>query len=346
MKTGKSVLFWRVVGAISAVSIALCACLMALVFHENRRSYLINKDYYCSDCYSLSYSDGRIEVHNASTRKMTIKDIDWLFASDAYKDTLVIFSKNQRRGFFNRYTGEAVIPEQYRHAWIFSEGLAAVVKDDQIGFIDRMGKIVIGYQYPYLKDNNKKMDFVFRNGLCVMYDMSEKCGIINKKGDWVIQPCYDYIHNPLYGKRIFVENGKYGVCDDSMRVLIPPVYKYLTSHPEYAIVTCQNDSKQLLSYTGEIINPLVCDDVDRLYYATGQYNTNGDEILAFADCNIYSVSNNNGLIDLQGRPLTPPVYHRINAIDKGLFECTLQDLSSVIILNSEGKQVSAIKTIK
>lgn len=51
------------------------------------------------------------------TGKTTIKDIDWLLSAESCKDTLVVFSKNRKRGYFNRFIGEAVIPEQYTHAW-------------------------------------------------------------------------------------------------------------------------------------------------------------------------------------------------------------------------------------
>ena len=264
-----------------------------------------------------------------------------MFASEAYTDSLVIYSKNYRRGYFNRFTGEAVIPEQYTHAWIFSEGLGAVVKEDKVGFIDRRGEVVIDFQYPYLKDNDRRVDFVFHEGYCSMYDEEGKCGIINNKGEWVVKPQYDYVQNPLYGKRVFIQDGKYGLMDDSLHIVIPAEYRYITQTSDYAIVSRWDESRMQMSYKGEILNPMLYDMIDRLDYSTGKYFDDGTEIMASTGLYCYTVGNCRGLMDEKGKLVTPPDYSGIYAVNKHLFRATLFDRQSDVLLNEKGEVVKS-----
>ena len=57
--------------------------------------------------------------------------------------------------------------------------------------IDHHGKTVIDFQFPYAKDNKKQVGLVFHDGYSSMYDATGKCGIINKKGEWVLKPSYE-----------------------------------------------------------------------------------------------------------------------------------------------------------
>jgi hypothetical protein len=39
------------------------------------------------------------------------------------------------------------VPLEYENAWSFSEGLAAVLKGDKLGFIDTKGRIAVPFIY-------------------------------------------------------------------------------------------------------------------------------------------------------------------------------------------------------
>mgnify|MGYP003310390731 CR=1 FL=1 len=82
------------------------------------------------------------------------------------RDSLTVFrSMDGKRGFLNVNTGQIVIPARYRHAWVFSEGVAAVVgDDDSLRFIGYDGKAVFDRAFEY----DANYDYVFRDGLCIM----------------------------------------------------------------------------------------------------------------------------------------------------------------------------------
>lgn len=82
--------------------------------------------------------DGFVKTIDGET---TIKGIKWI-AKPLGMDSLVCYSDGEKRGYFNKFTGQPVIKPQYDHAWVFSDGLAAVDDDGWIKFIDATGKVV------------------------------------------------------------------------------------------------------------------------------------------------------------------------------------------------------------
>jgi hypothetical protein len=128
--------------------------------------------------------DGKVSIKNATTGKVTIKDIKLDWTAPSRNDSLAVFCSENKRGYYNMYTGEIAIPAQYRRAWVFSEGLAAVQKNGNIGFINRKGDVIIDFKYPF--HGNPLSEFIFDDGHCVVADTTGKCGVINKKGEYAI----------------------------------------------------------------------------------------------------------------------------------------------------------------
>lgn len=101
-------------------------------------------------CYSDTYisrnvkmhdeGDGKAWVFNTRTGKKTLSGIAWISKPLGAKDSLVVYSDGKKRGYFNKYTGEVVIPAKYAHAWVFSDGIASVEEDGIVKFIDTKGK--------------------------------------------------------------------------------------------------------------------------------------------------------------------------------------------------------------
>lgn len=330
-------------GRALAVIAVGCLCILTGTVlvneYERHQPYEERTEWYSSECRVTYYNKGGAAIENVVTGKTTMKNIDWMIAADLHPDTLVVFSKKQRRGYFDRYTGDIIIPEQYTHAWIFSEDVAAVVANDKVGFINRKGKTVIDFRFPYMKDNKKNVNFVFHDGYCSMYDETGKCGLINKKGEWVLDPQYDKIHTPVYKKRIFVKDGKWGVLDDSLRVAIPAEYTYIELMEDYAIVERPDEIRQQIAYTGEVLNPLLYYVVHRLDYSTGTYREDGSEVLASSGIYSYRIGNKFGLMDMNGKIITLPLYYNIDVVGKNLFNCTLGDLYSDVLLNEKGEMI-------
>lgn len=300
-KVGIAVTAWAFLAFISIPPIVSSCSQKDKVVSRATESGMILGD----DLVAVKTSDGKVSIKNTVTGKVTIKDIklDWTTASP--NDSLSVFCSDDKRGYYNAYTGEIAIPAQYRRAWVFSEGLAAVQKNGMIGFIDHKGNTAIDFKYPF--HGNSLSEFVFENGHCVVADTTGHCGVINKKGEWIIAPEYDYIN----------------------------IFK------EYAIVSKAGVRMQV-GYDGHIMNSFVLDSIKRLTYTVQERFENREGEIEYIDKEVdtglfsYRVGGRCGLMDSNCNRLTEPLYWKIVAVDKNMFRAILIDQYSEVILNAKG----------
>ena len=255
---------------------------------------------------AIKEGDGNITIKNTETGEVTAEKIKFDWTSASPNDSLGVFCSDGKRGYYNSYTGKIVVEAQYRRAWIFSEGLAAVQKNGQIGFINRKGEVVIQFRYPY--HGNPLTEFIFKNGHCVVADTTGKCGIINRNGEWTIQPKYDNID----------------------------------AYEEYVIASSAGIRKQM-TYDEKIINSFVVDNISVLTFTEIERYENKDGEIVYLDKEVktglfsYRVGGRCGLMDANCRRLTEPLYSRIIAVDRNMYRALLLDNYSEVIINAKGE---------
>ena len=258
------------------------------------------------DLLAVKTDDGKVSIKDVTTGKITIKDIKLDWTQRSRNDSLSVFCSDNKRGYYNMYTGEIAIPAQYRRAWVFEDGLAAVQKNGNIGFINHKGETVIDFMFPY--HGNPLNNFVFENGHCVVADTTGKCGVIDKVGKWLINPEYDNI----------------------------------SAYKEYAIVTKAGVTKQL-SYDGKVLNSFVLDNIKELTYKETERYENREGELEYVEKTVktglfaYCVGGRYGMMDKNCHRLTDPLYKSISAVSDNMFRATLLDHYSEVILNAKGE---------
>lgn len=151
-------------------------------------------------------------------------------------ENLLGFDQDGRWGFKNG-AGKYVIPPQFLFAeYKFSNGLAACA----ININPVQSPSVRYYQdYGYLDDGPQASRLpTFTPPQAADYLIDLKFGLINKSGDWVLKPKYDFIQPASDGMRLIRQNGKYGFISVDGKELIPPVYAGATGFVDgYAIVS-------------------------------------------------------------------------------------------------------------
>lgn len=257
---------------------------------------------------------GKCHIINPITTHVIVKDIDWYNYADS-KDSIILFAKNGKRGFCNILTNKVILePTAYTRAWMFSEGLAAVEKDGYIGFVNTDGKIAIACKYPYR--GNPLTEFVFHDGHCVVADTSNKLGVIDSKGHWVLKPQYDGIKLAK----------------------------------DYAIVYTKGDFKKQIDYSGNVLQDGIIDRINDIYYDVNYNDNESGEPASGRVQNLeyyaYEVGCYAGLVNSKGQFLTPPIYTFIIGITPTLFCATLQDDCSKVFINQNGQIVSDKPTMK
>lgn len=276
--------------------------------HQEEADYVYDEGLLLNDdLVAYRTKDGKISIWDTSKKKVTIKDIDLDWTTPSPNDSLAVFCTAGRRGYYNVYTGEIVVPAQYRRAWIFKDGLAAVQKNGNIGFINSRGEVVIDFKFPY--HGNPLCEFIFSNDHCVVADKAGKCGVIDKAGAW----------------------------------LIPPEYDFVSAYKDYAIVTKEGIAMQM-GYGGEVINAFVLDNLKELSYVAQEVMEGQDGSFKCYERTVqtglyaYCIGGRYGLMD--GRTmtrLTEPLYKKIRAVSGTMFLAYLLDSYSVVILNEKGE---------
>ena len=221
-------------------------------------------------------------------------------------DSIGVFKKDEKYGYYNNNTKGIVVSAIYENAWRFSEGLAGVIKDGLLGFINLKGETVIDFHYAYHK--SRLYEFIFHWGYCAVPNENGDCGVIDKTGRWVIQPKYNHAE---------------------------------VASSEYAIVAVPNGFKMQVDYDGNIINPYVIDEAERLLYTKNEKDSSTDDYKEYPTSFYkYRLNYSAGLMDGKGHFITKPIYNNVEAIDETLFLATLKDGVSVVVIDQMGNVVN------
>lgn len=304
---------------------------------------------------NLSYYDGYYGrdgyLRNGKNRKV-LKGIEWI-SMPMEGDSLVCFSDGNHRGYFHLRDGKVVVKPKYQHAWVFSEGLAAVDENGRVKFINPKGEVVINHLFAYNEDD---FGYVFHNGRCAVRDgVSGKMGLIDRSGEWVLPPDYDdiYLNDPFLQLRV---GKKQAILTFEMDTVIPLTAASFLICDTAILATCGDHSQRVYSRQGELLAASQFRGVEPLLYETTEVIyagiQDGDECdLSYsyyscpvlrkevATCLRYEGDLDwYGLMSPDGKALTPPKYISIKAVAKDLYLCET-DYGRGVMLNSKGKPV-------
>ena len=243
----------------------------------------------------------------------------------------------------NRFTGEVVIPAIYTRAWVFCEGIAAVEKDGELLFIDHAGRVVIDKDFTVMGEDPI---YAFLNGYCeVKNSLDGKTGLIDRQGNWVLLPEYDWVWycNGLWKVR---KDDSFGLFSAEMDTIFSTDKVEIAVMEDVIEVRYKNHTAKQFDYEGNVLVDFVIDDISTMRYETLELRPyeSGDGLEeymkhAVADCQMYMVRCGNtdyyGLMDRNGRRITPPDYEWIEAVAKDLYLCQPQG----VLINNQGKRV-------
>lgn len=329
---------------IGILALFICAAI-AYAIHDDicreniwlNRSDVSNRMQFIRKCYSNE--PGWISPQ-LSNEKL-IDNVEWVVTPEN-EDSLAVFSQNGKRGYFNRYTGREVIPAKYDAAWVFSNGIAAVAEDDSIRFINEKG--VPAMTKAFARDY--KLNHVFHGNYCIMGDGKGAIGLIDKTGNWIINPEYDEVipatHN--YWK---MRKGKgsaalwYAFTDKAEPVNMDGV-KLLEINEDLGVIyTLPNHLKLIVDFDGNRQEKFLCQDIEPMYYNSDNRDKEGNLIEERTTLYRYRISDGyEGLCKANGDIVTEPLYWMVKPIGKDLYHCTYKDTNSGVIINSNGEITS------
>lgn len=222
-----------------------------------------------------------------------------------FTDSLLVFGNGESYGLMKR-TCEIVVPNKYDEIGVLSDGLAIVVSEDYLGYINARGEEIIEPIFDLIPNYLDRSQF--RDGAAVV-SKNDLFGIINTKGKEIIPFKYDELGS--WGELISAKKkGKWGYINRANVMVINPIYDFAeTFVGNVALV-------QELSLFGAI-------------------SKNGDKIIETAYNNIEIVKNgylivNNGalygIVNSKGATIVPMIYQSIRVFDE----------NTLILTNTEG----------
>ncbi|MBR5604569.1 MAG: WG repeat-containing protein [Bacteroidales bacterium] len=330
-----------IVASFFLIAVAFAA-LVAYAIYDDAKGMWYADESLSDDVVVYYYADDTYRVYNKSTEKYTTPRIDWV-TDAASGDSLGVYAVDDRRGFINVKNGEIIIDAKtndYEKAWVFSEGLAAVMKDGKVGFIDANNKLVIPFRFDYSSTRWGDAGYLFHDGYCIMTNKDGKMGLIDTNGSWIVDAEYDEIWTAhSNGSRIFVNDGKHGVLDSCGNVLYPAEYFYIDILDDGFVLT-KDGRKWQEDYEGNVVNPFVIDGVNSyMKYPVSYSNEYGIEY-ALSDYAEYYVNRNSGIMNrITGRPITPALFEDVNMISDKLFEVQDAETYDWYIIDLDGNIV-------
>jgi hypothetical protein len=197
-----------------------------------------------------------LDKNNAVLVKPEYEDIG-IFKENKAIVTQISGENKLQSGFVN-LKGELIVDCIYDQVYDFQEGLAAVVKEGKIGFIDSIGKIIIPleYDFPDMEGALTQTDFYgFRQGLARICKAGN-WGCINQRNEMVIPFEYEAI-GPCNGGRMKVEkNQRTGLMDLQGGWIIKPDYQDIKTYSEGFIAVKKNKRWGFLNEEKELVIPI------------------------------------------------------------------------------------------
>lgn len=314
---------------------------------------LYNDSYRLNSTYRFYENGSHGYIRDERSGKKVLRDVAWIVESDG-NDSLMCFASKGYRGYFNMNTGKVDIPaDRYTKAWDFSEGFAAVMDGDStIRFINPSGKVVIDIDFRYTPKCDKR-PFVFREGYCAMVGSNGAWGLINSQGKWCVKPQYDYIKYNDKGFWTVWKDGRKGLMNDSLRLVLEPVFRDVVVDSYGLEALMENYVRQLFAFDGTLIHDFTYTRVDDLVYKTGsedeeQYDCKWELSPYKVYYTTYSTEDVDraGLLGPDGKPITPPLYREIKAVSAYCFRCFFdydcdgEGLS--VLIDNKGKVIEPI----
>ena len=274
--------------------------------------------------YALVAMDGKFCYINKSGEPITPLFNSTYAIFTGFSDGLCPIPNEDNKWGYVDTTGKYVIEPQFDYADQFSEGLAYVCFCDDMrnlgrpnaskfAYIDKKGNYVI-------KPQNFDMVGRFKNGLAKI-TYHHKTGLINKKGDYVIRPKYDYISDFSEGYATVSIGEKSGYIDEKGNLVISIQYDDATYFSEGLAAVKKDNKYGYIDKTGNfIIQP--------------QFNHahpfhNGLAVIGMGEYNDY------GIIDQSGKEVIKPIFQEAFSIGYGLFH--MEQNGKWIYINRNGK---------
>lgn len=337
-------------GRVCWATITVCIVVVTAIFFRAWYQMECEDDFRLSDKQRISnqlvfakkgYSDKPGFIQNFITGEVIERGIDWI-ALPIDEDSLIVYSKKGKRGYMNRFNGKIAIPAKYNKAWVFSNGVAAVMQGDSVCFIDHSGKAVNDKKFAY---NPKNSGYVYHGDYCAMAVDGGLMGLIDRNGNWAVEPKYQWIISEAKNfwrvREGDSQTGLWYVLNDKAQPVTEIGYPEITVSEDLGIVaTLPNHLQVSYGFDGTKSDKFLLYEVEKMYYDKDEWDKDGNRLIDATTLMRYRMSDGyEGLCTVDGNLVTEPLYWEVLPLTKDTYLCRFKDASAGVIINSKGEIV-------
>ena len=284
-----------------------------------------------------------VRLKDKMTGKYTTPKLQHIYLNEFdVEDSLVVFRTQDRlRGYLNTRTGKIVIDAQYERAWNFSEGVAAALKDGVVSFINEDGSLAFPNTFPIRYDDDySEIAFQFHNGICVMRTMDNKWGLIDKQGEWIIEPLYSTIDAPYHGFRRACDGLHYGLLTNDGTPALPFEYDDIRRASDgRGWILVKDGLAKEVDFQFQVLVPFMHDGLHYLSYidSYGGYEEESEPVQP--RFYRFDIGSNSGVVDAKGKVIIPAIYYNVRMVNEHLFEVEVTYDGERILMDTKGRYV-------
>lgn len=291
------------------------------------------------------FDAGGVRLYDFKGAKYISPKMKWVSEVPS-RDSLAVFcDKQDKRGFLNVNTGEVVVESKYERAWVFSEGLAAVVEPGgKLGFIDHTGEYVIAPELEYISNH----DYVFKHGVCCIENKERYQGLINREGEWVLPQEYYYI-DYVAETDMFIPNKdeKSGLMKNGSFEWVYPVeyddISWVNAPTGAGFILYKDFCSNHVSADGTVIDEFLIDETSELRYMTNYHSGEADEysisdkVIAFRVYRLWGVMDKH-----TGKVLIPAMYGSVEMVSEDILMCSLEQnqYDDYVLYDLKGQKIN------
>ena len=240
-----------------------------------------------------SYGNGRIKygVINLKGELITNSNFQKI---EPYKEGLAVVKQKNGYGFIDT-TGNLVIPSIYSKAASFSEGRAAVHQNGACGYINRLGNKMPRFEFSRCLD--------FDEGRAVVYKGLKKAGLIDAKGNYILEPSVNRLLKFKEGRGLVRDRDYRFYFITEQAGLYNGFYQRATAFKHGVAVVQIGGKWGIINQRGIEIIPPKYDKIESFENGYAKVRIKGF----------------NGLTNLKGELIVDPDYEYISYAGEGLF---------------------------
>lgn len=331
--------FWRVVWSVITLCVVIITGILVYTwyFYHNHDLERYGDSTHISYSYKYFQPYGKTGyIQNIRSGEKTVKDIDWIAMCED-SDSLFVFARNGKRGYINRHTGEIALPDKYQKAWNFSSGIASVVENDSLYFIDANGNPIHNKKFRHRKTVVAPM---YHGDYCILVDDNGKMGLIDLNGSWAVDAQYDWISPEANNFWLMTGEDKLTyVYNDKAQQLFSHGCKQVEINKDLGIVvTLPNHLLEVYDFDGSKSENLHLCQIEKMYYDKDEWDDDGTRLIDATTLMRYRMPDGyEGLCKESGELVTEPLYWEVLPVTKDTYICKYKDSGVAVLINSKGE---------